>query len=321
LAAIGVVATAPAVAALEPLLAAYRRRGWAVDVVPPPPAGGGAVDAERLTALARSVDTLLVVVPPRRAPRTVISGPTVDGGGGRVVPVGIVADRGPAALSRFAAAAAAVHARVGTDPGGRGSVAVLAQRSGRYRDLSGRIVRLLGEAAPGRHTFNWTADELRRDDLLEGLGCGLAMALYVGHGRPVGWVGYRGTRAHHFGAQAEPVGAVLSLACLTASRKRTGLSFAEALPLQGAAGACLAAIGPTRHTDNARWALRIVWALSDEPGSIGALVAAAEPASTVARDYRILGDPLAPLADAPTARAAAEDLTRRCALVVDGAAA
>lgn len=313
--AVGVVAPPAAAAALEPLVAAYGRRGWAVEVVAPAP------DLAALAVLARSFDALLVVVPPRRSPRTVIAGPTLAGGDGRAVPVGVLPDRGPEALGRFATAAAAVHARVGAGPEAGGSVAVLAQRSGRYRDLSGRIVRLLGETAPGLPTFNWTADELLRDDLIEGLGCGLGLALYVGHGRPVGWVGYRGTRARHFAALPQPVGAVLSLACLTASRRRTGLSFAEALPLQGAAAACLAAVGPTRHTDNARWALRIVRAIAEGPPSIGALVAAAEPESTAVRDYRILGDPLAPLLDAPGARAAAGDLSRRCALVVDGAAA
>lgn len=318
---VAVVARPPALEALEPLLSAYRERGLAVEIVTPGTGDGGVPDAAELSYLAGSASALLMVTPRRRSPRTVVPGPTVVDATGRAVPVGIVADIGSEGLGRFAAAAAAVHRRVTTDPSASCSVAVLAQRSGRYRDLAGRVIRLMGDAAPATPCFTWTADELGRDELVEGLGRGLGLALYVGHGRPVGWVGYRGTRAHHLVAQPEPLGAVLSLACHTASRRRTGLSFAEALPLQGAAGACLAAVGPTRHTDNARWALRLIWAIAGGCGCLGELVVAAEPESTLVRGYRILGDPLAPLIDAPGSRAAAEALTRRCALVVDPAAA
>lgn len=319
--AVAVLAPPAAAAALEPLLSAYRRRGFEVNVVHGLSAGGGTPSVAALAEVAGSCDALLLVVPRCRSPRTVVPGPTVTGHRGRACPVGVVPDVGAEGLGRFAAAAAAVHARADARPVPRSSVAVLAQRGGRYRDLSGRIMRLLGEAEPAVSSFTWTADELLRDDLVEGLGCGLGLALYVGHGRPVGWVGYRGTRAHHLTELRHPVGAVLSLACLTASRCRTGLSFAEALPLHGATAACLAAVGPTRHTDNARWALRLVRAIAAGPGSIGSLVAAAEPEATLVRDYRILGDPMAPLIDAPGARTAAEALSRRCALAVDGAAA
>lgn len=317
---IALVAHPPALEALEPLLEAYTKAGLAVDTVDPGRAG--VPGAEELIDLARSASAMVLVVPRCRSPRTVAPGPTVAGAGGRAVPIGIVPDVGPVGLDLFATAAAAVHERSRLAAVPPASLAVLAQRSGRYRELADRILRLVGEASPATARFNWTADELVRDDLVEGLATGLGLVLYVGHGRPSGWVGYRGTRAHHLAGLAQPLGAVLSLACLTASRRRRGLSFAEALPLQGSAAACLAAVGSTRHIDNARWALRLVQAVAAGCRSIGELVAMAEPETSLVRGYRILGDPLAPLADAPGASSAAEALTRRCALEVgDDAAA
>ena len=54
--------------------------------------------------------------------------------------------------------------------------------------------------------FWWPADEIVRDDMTVGLGHGLAVALYVGHGRPSGWVGYAGVRAHHLADTVCPGG-------------------------------------------------------------------------------------------------------------------
>ncbi|HET9441757.1 MAG TPA: C25 family cysteine peptidase, partial [Acidimicrobiales bacterium] len=304
---VAVVAAAPALAALGPLLDAYRAGGAVVDGVDP---GAGGVPApEALLETAGAADAVVLVVPRARSPRTVVPGPTLPGAGGGRVPVGVVADVGPEGLSRFATAAAAVHRRPHAAAAPSASVAVLAQRDPRYLDLAERILRLLGESAPATPRFTWTGAELIRDDLVAGLGTGLGLAVYVGHGRPIGWVGYRGTRAHHLGDLDHPVGAVLSLACSTASRRRTGLSFAEALPLQGSAAACLGAVGPTRHIDNARWALRLVQGVAAGCRSVGELVALAEPESTIGRAYRILGDPLAPLADEPGAAGAAERLS------------
>jgi hypothetical protein len=221
----------------------------------------------------------------------------------------VVPDLGEAALDRFARAAASVHDR----PAGTASVALLAQRSGRFIGLAGRVRRVLEERSPDAAVSWWTAEELGRDEMAEGLGAGLAAAVYVGHGRPIGWVGYRGTRAHHLAGSPQPVAAALSLACLTASRRRTGLSFAEAIVIQGTAAASLGAVGPTLHLDNARWALGLARALGDGVRTVGELVAAAEPPSTDGL-YRILGDPLAPLVDAPGARERADLLTSRLSL-------
>jgi hypothetical protein len=284
------VAPGRALGALGPLIDAYRQDRH-VEIV----RGGELAALDGLDGHLADVDAILVVGAPRRAPRTSLPGVAVEIAGRRI-PVGLVPDLGDDALRRFARAAASVHARPDRGP----SVALLAQRSPRYRDLSGRVRRVLAERTPATPVSCWTADDVVRDDLVTGLNLGLGVAIYVGHGRPVGWAGYCGVRAHHFPAASAPVAAVLSLACLTASRRRTGLSFSEALVMQGCAAACLAAVGTTLHLDNARWALGIARALAEGAATIGQLVTRAEPPSADSC-YRILGDPLAPLRDAPGA--------------------
>lgn len=296
---VGVVAPARALEALEPLLEAYAQEGGVTTIA----------EEVELREVAGDVHALLVVGSARRSPRTAVPGPFVSAPDGRRVLVGWVPDRGPDAVRRFATTAARVHAR---RRGGR-TVAVLAQRSRRYRDLSRRIERLLGDGAA--RPVRWTADELGVDELGRGLGYGLSAAVYVGHGRPVGWVGYRGTRAHHLVGAEEPTAAVLSLTCLTASRRRVGLSFAEALVLGGAAAAAFGAVCSTDHRWNARWALRISRALADGAPTIGELVAAAEDDDPAVASYRIIGDPAAPLVDAPGAARRAAALSGELALV------
>jgi hypothetical protein len=302
-----VIAPARALDALEPLLEAYAR-------------GARPVVRERefrseaeARELAGEVDAIMVVGSGRRSPRTSLPGPFVASASGRRVPVGWVPDRGWEPLRRFAEAAAGVHER-GRSGCPHRTVAVLAQRSPRYRDLSGRIERLLGESGEAVRPLRWTADELGRDELVRGLGFGLSAALYVGHGRPVGWVGYRGTRAHHLAEADEPTAVVLSLTCLTASRRRVGLSFAEGLVLEGAAAAAFGAVCSTDHRWNARWALRITRALADGCATVGELVAAAEQDDPAVAGYRIVGDPAAPIVDHPDAARRAGILTRQAAL-------
>jgi hypothetical protein len=305
---VAIVAAPAAHAALEPLLEAYAKRGPVEQVVTAriPP-------IEELTEISAGADAVLLVGPRRRSPRTVLAGPLLYPGGGRRVPVGWVPDVGEAGLGRFAAAAARVHARRAV--AGSRSAALLGQRSRRYEDLSGRIGRLLAEGERPLRVYEWTADRLIREDMVEGLGCGLAVGVYVGHGRPVGWVGYRGIRAGHLETLGEPTGAILSLTCLTASRKRVGLSFAEAIPLSGAAGAAFGAVIETLHTDNSRWALRLARGLTSTAATLGELVAAAIPHPDGASSrYRILGDPLVPLIDADGAGDRADALTRAAVL-------
>jgi hypothetical protein len=299
---IGVVAAAGALDALEPLLHVYARSGPVV-----------LAEGAGLGELAEEVDAILVVGDGRRSPRTALPGPFVIAAGGRRIPVGWVPDRGSAAVRQFAESAARVHERA-RDGAPERSVAVLAQRTRRYRDLAGRIERLLAGSGGTVRPLRWTADELGREELGRGLGYGLSAAVYVGHGRPVGWVGYRGTRAHHLADGDEPTSAVLSLTCLTASRRRVGLSFAEALVLQGAAGAAFGAVCSTDHRWNARWALRLTHALAAGCRTVGELVISAEQDDPAVAGYRIVGDPAAPLVDAPGAAERAEALSREVAL-------
>ncbi|WP_392543312.1 hypothetical protein [Oryzobacter telluris] len=298
---------------LGPLLDRWRR-GPGLRLVPWELYGSHGPGPADLARLAAGSGALLLVGPRNRAPRTVLAGPVVLAPGGRPVPAAWLPATSTRDLARFARTAVAVHTRA--DAGGFAdddtpsaaptrTLAVLGERQPRFDRLAERVtvIGTEAEAAGGLRTLRCTAYELSRDDTVDLLGRGPALAVYVGHGRPVGWVGYAGMRAHHLADAAarpghEPVAALLSLTCRTASRRRTGLSFAESLPLAGVAAATLGAVVPTHHTANARWAVRI----ARDAGSartVGDLVAAITPHDPHASDYRLLGDPTAPLLDAP----------------------
>jgi acyl carrier protein len=178
---------------------------------------------------------------------------------------------------------------------------VLSQWHPQYLRLAHRIEHLLQHE--GLPVFGWTSDIVYREDMARGLRAGLAAAVYVGHGRPVGWVGYYGTRIHHLQAEAgEALGVLLMLCCRTASRCRTSLSFAESVPLKGIAGAAFGAIGPTTHLDNTRWAVGLCAALGKGARTVGELIIQAMPTSPQAyKSYRLLGDPVAPIVAAASA--------------------
>lgn len=280
-------------------------------------AGG---DPQTLTDLAAGSSAVLVVGSRQRSPRTVLPAPVLTAPDGRVVPAAWLPATSAQDLARFARTAMAVHARAAAvtdtaDGGHAASVSgatrtlvVLGERHPRFDRLAERIVVIGGEADDDVRVRRATAYELSRDDLVDLLATGPALGVYVGHGRPVGWVGYAGTRAHHLAdavsrAGHQPAAAVVSLTCQTASRRRTGLSFAESLPLRGVTAATLGAVTSTVHTGNARWALRIARGLGTAR-TIGDLVAMVAPHDPHARTYRLLGDPTAPLLDAPLAEAA-----------------
>lgn len=286
------------------LLAAWRERGIHVTTL----VNDGALpDVQNLLAGTDATDAVLLAGSSRRAPSTVLAGPFVTARTGRRVPVAWLPLTGRANNRRFAATAARVQRRAREQT----AVAVLGQWQPRYLRVADRIEALL---APHLRTLRWTGDVLGRDDTVRSLGSGLGLAIYVGHGRPVGWVGYHGVRAHHFetawadpAAHGEPLGAVLSLCCRTASRRRVGLSYAEALPLLGVAAASFGSIGDTLHTDNTRWAIGLCDALAAGAQTVGELVARGAPASASASSsYRLIGDPMAPLSgtDQGIARAA-----------------
>lgn len=293
--------------ALEPLLSAYAAHHRVEEHA----IGDRATPSEReLVDLAGSVDAILLVGDRRRAPRTVAPGPVLDSAG-RSVPVGWVPDVGADGVATFARAAASVHARADGCVSSR-TVAVLAARLHRYDHLAGRIHHLLTESDPNAAEL-WTAGELVMEDMLDGLALGPAVACYIGHGRPVGWAGYRGVRSHHLAGSPHPVAAILSLTCLTASRRRTGISFAEQVVVQGSAAACLGAVSPTDHQWNARWAYRLCREI-DGATTVGELIAAVRPDGG-STPYRLIGDPLAPLVDARDGRATLRRHTERCRFV------
>ncbi len=243
----------------------------------------------QLADRAGGYDAVLLTGSRRRAPRTVLSAPVLAAGDGRLIPAGWLPLTDTASLQRFADTVSRVHARRRQ----QASLALLAQRHPRYLRLATRMQEILGD----RPVFRWTSDALLADAMIDGLSSGLGSAIYFGHGRPIGWVGYYGLRAHHFdGFDGEPLGALLSLCCDTASRRRTGLSFAEALPLRGVCAATFAAVDATLHLDNTRWAVRLSQAMLNGATRLGELIHAALPVNPEQwRSYRIIGDPLCPL--------------------------
>ena len=319
-----VVADPACADALGPLLDHWRH-GPGLRLLPWGAVAGGG--ARAVAALADDASAVLVVGPRERSPRTVLPAPVLTARDGRVVAAAWLPATTPADLAQFARTAVAVHARAArsvtdpdagppapreprtpTPPSAPCTLTVLGERHPRFDRLVDRIVRISAETDDGCRVRRATAYELSRDDLVDLLASGPALGLYVGHGRPVGWVGYAGTRARHLADAVSleghrPAGAVVSLTCHTASRRRTGLSFAESLPLRGVAAATLGAVTSSVHTGNARWALRIARGLGSAR-TIGDLVVMVAPHDPHAATYRLLGDPTAPLLDAPAAELA-----------------
>ena len=98
------------------------------------------------------------------------------------------------------------------------------------------------------------------------------------------------------------MGLLFSLCCVTASRRRTSLSFAEAAALRGTAAASIGAVADTLHTQNGRLAVRVAAALREGARTVAELVTRLlEPSPDAMAHYRIIGDPLAGLPGAPGA--------------------
>ncbi len=288
-----IAGTEPAVARLEPLLAARRARGevavWTGDV--------GAFVAAPGRHLPKGAAGVLVVGDRRRSPGRLLPGLFLHENDGRPVPAGWLPDVG-APLATYAEAAARILARPAEDR----SLVVLGQWEDRFLRVGLRAERWMEKHGHADGVFNWTADRISRTDMLAGLRHGPAVAVYFGHGRPRGWAGYHGVRTADFGRPwPEPVGALLALCCENASRHRTGLSFAERLVLTGVCGAMLAAVTKTRHEDNRRWGPELCEAFTEKrPATLADLVAGAEVSARLKTRtaYRFIGDPLMPLAGA-----------------------
>jgi hypothetical protein len=188
-----------------------------------------------------------------------------------------------------------------------GPVVVMGQWEQRYLSLATRMVVNLNQIAFPPAVYHWTADRITRDDLVQALGVGPGMGVYFGHGRPRGWAGYHGLRAHHLlETPGEPLGALLSMTCRTSSRWNTGLSFSESVVVGGASASAVGAVDPVRHLLNMRWMLGLVAALEAGETDLGSALRRAAPSSDLYGScYRIIGDPLAPLVGAGMADAIA----------------
>jgi hypothetical protein len=279
---------ASALARLEPLIEAHRRRR-PVRVLTTLEAIGGALD---------HADAVLLVGGVRKSPGRALSGVFLTAPNGARVPAGWLPDAG-ARLATYAKAATKALERAGLGP-----AVVLGEYEQRALALADRVTAESG-AAP---TFNWTAQRLTRAGLSDALGCGPGIALYVGHALAGGWAGYGGFGHRDLGRvpAGNPVGALLSISCSAASRPRRGLSFCEEAALGGVCIAALGACGPTLHASNAELALALACTLKN-PGvtTLAALLLAAPVRAGALDRYRIVGDPLAPLAGAPGCDAAA----------------
>jgi len=287
-----VVSAAPAaLALLEPLLQAHRRRR-SVHVA------SGAIDGPLLQTAAAALCIGGAGATPGRA----LSGPFLTRPDGSNVPVGWLPDAG-ARLAVYARAAADVQDRRPSETGA-GPYLLLGEFDDRALDT---VARMQERMPRGAGVYRWTSERIPRNGLIEALGDGAAAAFYVGHGLAGGWVGYGG-----FGVAAaaeaarDPLGAVLSLSCSTAARPRSGYSFCEELALTGLCAAAFGAVSRTLHRHNVALALDLAATLADDPCPTLAslLLACAWPRDLVER-YRIIGDPLAPLLAAPAAASAA----------------
>lgn len=282
---------------LRELIGAWRSRGIAVSVRQYANEIPAASQLKTWADGNEAADAVLLAGDARRAPGTVLPGPFFTMSDARRVPAAWLPLRGSASNRAFAATAACVQRRA-RQKQAQLAVALLGQWHPRYLHVADRIAALLASRA---RTLRWTGDVIGRDDMLHALGTGLGVGLYVGHGRASGWVGYSGVRRHHFDSarSREPMGALLSICCRTASRRRVGLSYAEALPLAGVAAASFGATTDTLHTDNTRWAVGLCDALKAGAQTVGELVVrGAPPWASACAPYRLIGDPLAPLTSA-----------------------
>jgi hypothetical protein len=246
---------------------------------------------------------VLLVGDRRHSPRSALPGLFVPGADGAHVPVGWL-PVGRVGFERFVPSAVRVQ-----DRRAEGPLAVLGQRSARYQRLADRLVHHLDDAP----ALRWGAERLTREDLCAALTAGLGAAVYLGHGRPSGWAGYRGLRAAHLEEIADrPLGCLLSVTCWTASRWRVGTSFAEQVVLQGSAAAAIGAVRPVQHLASTRVVVALAAALRTGPEVVAALLRGTFLDGGVplpeAADLRLVGDPLARLGSEPDAARRAREV-------------
>lgn len=244
------------------------------------------IDPYDLGALARTTRprALLAVVPRRRSLVRLVPGPCVAG-----VPVGVIqADHGSDLASWLATR---------THTGGENRL-VLAMWKPYYLSLAQRFACSIGAQAA-------FADCTERETVCRLLAEGPRSAIYIGHGRPQGWSGYRGLRLHHLQAVARkrPIGTVLALACSNLKRRGAEPGFGQQLVLTGAARAFFGAIDNVRIRPFTRIAESIHEAIAARRRlTIGELLADLDARFRSDRDLqsawsklRLVGDPLQPV--------------------------
>lgn len=230
----------------------------------------------------------------RKAPRVAVPGIFLRAPNGCSVPCGWLPEA-DARLTHYAQCAAAVVSResLGAE---NGPFILLGEFDERALETVSRVQAELGENA---QVFRWTAERIALHDLMDALGAGPAMALYFGHGNSFGWLGYGGfAAADAISFRGDPLGAILSLTCETASRGPEGLSFCEELVLSGVCAAALGAVSRVSHRRNAMLGLEFAKAARKTPATLADLFNAANISSAKLRHYRLIGDPLARLVGA-----------------------
>jgi Peptidase family C25 len=274
-----------ALAALEPLLRAHRRER-PVRVVP---------SAAAVAPILPGAAGVLLVGGAPATPRTALPGPFLCAPDCSAVPVGWLPDAGPR-LAIYARAAAEVQSRC-LKAGTAGPFILLGEFDERALDAVERFAVLMPQEAD---VLRWTAERLPRPALIKALGLGAAAAFYFGHGLAGGWAGYGGFGKTCVAQMAgRPLGAVLSISCSSASRTRSSLSFCEELALSGGCAAAFGACGRTLHQPNVELGLCLAHALAENPRTtLGGLLLACQRMGAALARYRIIGDPLSPLAGA-----------------------
>ena len=244
--------------------------------------------------IAATCDAILLLSPFRRAPSTILPSPFLQINKKKRLPVAMLPIKTGDCINRFAALVQKVHSRANN----KMCMALLSQRHPRYLNVASRVETVLSRIEKFS-VVRWTSEQVYKKEMVGGLQGGIGCALFMGHGRPVGWAGYYGTRLHDFETSEktiEPMGALFSLCCLTASRKRTGISFSEGMVTNGHSAASFGAVRKTNHLDNTRWAIRICYALKEGARTVGEVVNhAAPPHPSSWEPYRIIGDPFAPV--------------------------
>ena len=247
---------------------------------------------ELLASHLAGAASVLWIGDPRRSPRTAIPGMFVRAADGRRVPAGWLPDVGQR-LADYGRAAAEVTLRQ-APAARRGPFVLLGEFERRALEWVGWFSDELPQNAG---VFQWTAERIRRQDLIPALQVGAGAAFYFGRGTPLGWFGYGGfDQSDAAAACGYPIGCIISFCCSVARRPAKGLSFCEELVLSGL---CAAAIGSTRlslHHRNVEWSLAFGNALRRrESATLSDLLADPSIPLAALNSYRILGDPMAPL--------------------------